>query len=165
MKKYIFLFNTKTETIVSVKQSGSEINIKHFNFVMNSLFRDIDYSFNRSLYKKDYKGLDSLLKKLKIELSVNLNRREINEPSSNQSDWKSRFTEEQMFQEKIIFGKQYMLFNGGIDNEIFWLASFYELIENCIKNKSNIYIFFNDKITEIERLKRILVRMENKNLI
>ena len=163
MKKYIFLFNSNFEIIVSAKNSGSDSNINLFETILNLVESNINFKRNKSLFKIEYLFLDSIHKEIQKELNALLIQRNNNVPSSELSEWKSRFTEEQMFQTKKIFGNEYKLFAGGIDNKIFWLVCFFELIENCLKNKSNIYILFHEKVLNITLLQRVLFRLEKKS--
>jgi hypothetical protein len=162
MKKYIFLFNSSFEIIVSAKNSGSDFNIELFKTLLNLIEENIHFTRNKSLFKIEYFFLETIHKQIQVELNSLLIQRINSVPSSEQTEWRSRFTEEQMFQSKRIFGNEYKLFAGGIDYKIFWHACFFELIENCLKNKSNIYVLFNDKVVDITQLQRVLFRLEKK---
>ncbi|MFK7061614.1 hypothetical protein V3Q90_15980 [Flavobacterium oreochromis] len=160
MKKYIFIFNSSFEIIISAKNSGSDMNIDFYKILLSLVESKIHIIKNKSLFKINPISLETIQRNLKNELEALLIQRNISVPSSEQTEWKSRFSENEMFQNKKIFGNEYKLFVGGLDNKIYWFASFYELIIECIKNKSNMYILFSDKIIDLKRLQRLLYHLE-----
>jgi hypothetical protein len=163
MKKYIFLFNSKFETIVSAKNGGSSINIDQYNILFNLVKNGIEIRKNKSLYGLNVGCLQVDFKFIENELKKLLEERELSQPSDEKSDWNTRFSKEQMFQSKKIFGMNYNLFKGGIDYKIFWYACLYEFLEYSINNNSKVYVYFNERIIDLERLQKLLLQLEKRN--
>lgn len=156
MKKFIFIFNTDLDIFIQAKNGGSDINIKFYNYYLELIKPYLEFKPNKNLYKINFELADTIKVKLVIRLKFLLEERKKIPLVSEQSEWKGRFTEKQMFNSKLIFGIEYKLYVGGIDNEIFWLASFVDLIDNSVNNKINLFVYFNNKIIDIDRLKKAI---------
>jgi len=161
MKRFVYIFNTISEIIISAKNSGSSNNLELYNYYLKLLLPYIDFKQNKNLYEIKYEMLSKIKKTLSKHLNYILDKRDLLPLSSELTDWKGRFTEEQMFITKVIFDKEYKLFKGGIDNEIFWICNFMELIDHSTKNKINLYIYFNEKIININRVKKLIIKINN----
>ena len=162
MKKYIFIYNTDFDIIISGKNGAAEMNTECYNYYVDLIKPYIIFKENKNLYKINYEILDNIKEIIIDKLKLLLKEREVLPPASKQSEWRGRFTEEQMINTKFIFGKEYKLFTGGIDNEIFWIYSFIELLENSKLNKIDLYVYFNEKIININRLKYLIKTFVNK---
>lgn len=134
---------------ILAKEGSSENLYQTFDLILRNY---IVKKKNKLLYSISGEELLSLRDRVRLEL-LSLLQERINNPPKI-SDWKGRFLKEEIYHTRIILGKEYELYSGGIDSCVWGVSVLFDLITDSLKgSQCEILLFYSNKRNGLSKIK------------